>query len=146
MFDAVTIRRMERVVLGALEWRARSVTPLAFLGFFLSACFPPPRHPPLLDAVKARAVDILIRAQPGTCQCGRQKQRTFRRQIHLNCCSVFGFAEVKMAEYPPSVVAASALLSAASEVAGAHLPAFQAGVAACPFVNSVSMITFPFFH
>jgi cyclin D6 len=66
MFDAVTIRRMERVVLGALEWRARSVTPLAFLGFFLSACFPPPRHPPLLDAVKARAVDILIRAQPGT--------------------------------------------------------------------------------
>ncbi|XBI90809.1 hypothetical protein VPH35_028342 [Triticum aestivum] len=66
MFDAVTIRRMERVVLGALEWRARSVTPLAFLGFFLSACFPPPRHPALLDAVKERAVDLLLRAQPGT--------------------------------------------------------------------------------
>ncbi|KAM0847514.1 hypothetical protein ACQ4PT_054976 [Festuca glaucescens] len=105
MLDAATIRRMERVVLGALEWRARSVTPLAFLGFFLSACFPPPRHPPLLDAVRNRAVDLLIRAQP----------------------------EVKMAEYPPSVVAASALLAAAGEVAGAHLPAFQAGVAACPF-------------
>ncbi|KAM0900829.1 hypothetical protein ACQ4PT_020396 [Festuca glaucescens] len=108
MFDAATIRRMERVVLGALEWRARSVTPLAFLGFFLSACFPPPRHPPLLDAVRARAVDLLIRAQP----------------------------EVKMAEYPASVVAASALLAAAGEVAGAHLPAFHAAVAACPFVNS----------
>lgn len=40
MFDAVSIRRMERLVLGALEWRARSVTPLAFLGFFLSECFP----------------------------------------------------------------------------------------------------------
>uniref|UniRef100_A0ACD5YQU0 Uncharacterized protein n=1 Tax=Avena sativa TaxID=4498 RepID=A0ACD5YQU0_AVESA len=105
MFDAVTIRRMERVVLGALEWRARSVTPIAFLGFFLSACFPPPQHPPLLDDVKARAVDLLIRAQP----------------------------EVKMADYAPSVVAASALLAAAGEIAGAHLPAFQAGVAACPF-------------
>jgi hypothetical protein len=66
IFDAATIRRMERVVLGALEWRARSVTPLAFLGFFLSACFPPPRSPPLLDAVRNRAVDLLIRAQPGT--------------------------------------------------------------------------------
>uniref|UniRef100_A0A453BAY7 Cyclin N-terminal domain-containing protein n=1 Tax=Aegilops tauschii subsp. strangulata TaxID=200361 RepID=A0A453BAY7_AEGTS len=65
MFDAVTIQRMERVVLGALEWRARSVTPLAFLGFFLSACFPPPRHLALLDAVKERAVDLLLRAQPG---------------------------------------------------------------------------------
>jgi cyclin D6 len=45
-----------------------------------------------------------------------------------------------MAEYPASVVAASALLAAAGEVAGAHLPAFHAAVAACPFVNSVSMI------
>ncbi|XP_044453057.1 cyclin-D6-1 isoform X1 [Triticum aestivum] len=108
MFDAATIRRMERVVLGALEWRARSVTPLAFLGFFLSACFPPPRHPALLDAVKERAVDLLLRAQP----------------------------EVKMAEFSPSVVAASALLAAAGEIAVAHLPAFQAAVAACPFVNS----------
>jgi cyclin D6 len=50
------------------------------------------------------------------------------------------FAEVKMAEFSPSVVAASALLAAAGEVAAANLPAFQAGVAACPFVNSVSMI------
>uniref|UniRef100_M8BD00 Cyclin-D6-1 n=1 Tax=Aegilops tauschii TaxID=37682 RepID=M8BD00_AEGTA len=108
MFDAVTIQRMERVVLGALEWRARSVTPLAFLGFFLSACFPPPRHLALLDAVKERAVDLLLRAQP----------------------------EVKMAEFSPSVVAASALLAAAGEIAVAHLPAFQAAVAACPFVNS----------
>jgi hypothetical protein len=67
MFDAVTIRRMERVVLGALEWRARSVTPLAFLGFFLSACYPPPQHPPQVAAVKARAVDLLLHAQPGMC-------------------------------------------------------------------------------
>ncbi|CAD6217650.1 unnamed protein product [Miscanthus lutarioriparius] len=108
MFDAATVRRMERWVLGALEWRARSVTPFAFLGFFLSACYPPPRHPPQVAAVKARAVDLLLRAQP----------------------------EVKMAEFSPSVVAASALLAAAGDVAASNLPAFQAGVAACPFVNS----------
>ncbi|TKW35256.1 hypothetical protein SEVIR_2G360600v4 [Setaria viridis] len=108
MFDAVTVRRMERVVLDALEWRARSVTPLAFLGFFISACYPPPRHPLQVAAVKARAVDILLRAQP----------------------------EVKMAEFSPSVAAAAALLAAAGEVTAANLPVFQAGVAACPFVNS----------
>jgi hypothetical protein len=73
----------------------------------------------------------------------RQIRQRGRRST--DWCSVFGFAEVKMAEYPASVVAASALLAAASEVAGAHLPAFQAGVAACPFVNSVSMITFSVF-
>ncbi|KAL6856087.1 hypothetical protein ACP4OV_018889 [Aristida adscensionis] len=108
MFDAANIRRMERVVLDALEWRARSVTPLAFLGFFLSACYPPPRHPPQVAAVKTRAVDLLLAAQP----------------------------EVKMVEFSPSVAAAAALLAAAGEVAAADLPAFQAGVAACPFVNS----------
>uniref|UniRef100_A0A0D9X093 Cyclin-like domain-containing protein n=1 Tax=Leersia perrieri TaxID=77586 RepID=A0A0D9X093_9ORYZ len=108
-FDEATIRRMERLVLDALDWRVRSVTPLAFISFFLSACFPPPRHPPLLAAIKARAVDLLLRVQP----------------------------EVKMAEFCPSVAAASALLAAAGEVAaGAHLPDFQAGVTACPFVNS----------
>ncbi|XP_062190588.1 cyclin-D6-1-like isoform X2 [Phragmites australis] len=109
IFDAATVQRMERVVLGALEWRARSVTPLAFLGFFLSACYPPPRHPPqVVAAVKARAVDLLLRAQP----------------------------EVKMAEFSPSVAAAATLLAATGEVAAANLPAFQAVVAACPFVNS----------
>ncbi|PUZ72445.1 hypothetical protein GQ55_2G395000 [Panicum hallii var. hallii] len=108
MFDEASVRRMERVVVGALEWRTRSVTPLAFLGFFLSACYPAPSHPTQVAAVKARAVDLLVRAQP----------------------------EVKMAEFPPSVTAAAALLAAAGEVAAANLQAFQAGVAACPFVNS----------
>ncbi|KAF2923376.1 cyclin-D6-1 isoform X1 [Oryza sativa Japonica Group] len=105
MFDEAKIQRMEQMVLNALEWRTRSVTPLAFLGFFLSACFPQPRHPALLDAIKARAVDLLLRVQP----------------------------EVKMAEFSPSVAAAAALLAAAGEVAGAHLLGFEAGVAACPF-------------
>jgi hypothetical protein len=66
MFDLATVRRMERVVLDALEWRTRSVTPLAFLDFFLSACYPPLRHAPQVAAVKARAVDLVLRSQPGT--------------------------------------------------------------------------------
>lgn len=90
MFDAVTVRRMERVVLDALEWRVRSVTPLAFLGFFLSACYPPPQHPLQVAAVKARAVDILLRAQPGTCaadalpcQCHGIASKTKRKSTTL---------------------------------------------------------------
>ncbi|CAL5062222.1 unnamed protein product [Urochloa decumbens] len=107
-FDAANVRRMEGTVLDTLDWRVRSVTPLAFLGFFLSACYPQPRQPLQLAAVKARAIDILLLAQP----------------------------EVKMAEFSPSVAAAAALLAAAGEVTAANLPEFQAGVAACPFVNS----------
>nr|CAB3458293.1 unnamed protein product [Digitaria exilis] len=104
-FEEVNVRRMEHLVLDALDWRVRSVTPLAFLGFFLSAFYPPPRHPLQVSAVKARAVDILHCAQP----------------------------EVKMAEFSPSVTAAAALLGAAGEITAANLPAFQAGLDACPF-------------
>uniref|UniRef100_J3MLX8 Cyclin-like domain-containing protein n=1 Tax=Oryza brachyantha TaxID=4533 RepID=J3MLX8_ORYBR len=105
MFGEATIRRMERMVLDALEWRARSVTPLAFLGFFLSSCFPQPRHqPPPLDSAR------------------------------LSLFAPVHFAEVKMAEFSPSVAAGAGPLP--PQVAGAHLPAFQAGVAACHFVNS----------
>jgi hypothetical protein len=74
-------------------------------------------------------------------QCGKNNKRFAVRFQHWALISwLLCFAEVKMAEYPASVVAASALLAAAGEVAGAHLPAFHAAVAACPFVNSVSMI------
>uniref|UniRef100_A0A453BBF8 Cyclin C-terminal domain-containing protein n=1 Tax=Aegilops tauschii subsp. strangulata TaxID=200361 RepID=A0A453BBF8_AEGTS len=58
------------------------------------------------------------------------------RFIARSTADLFPSAEVKMAEFSPSVVAASALLAAAGEIAVAHLPAFQAAVAACPFVNS----------
>uniref|UniRef100_A0A453BAZ7 Cyclin-like domain-containing protein n=1 Tax=Aegilops tauschii subsp. strangulata TaxID=200361 RepID=A0A453BAZ7_AEGTS len=105
MFDAVTIQRMERVVLGALEWRARSVTPLAFLGFFLSACFPPPRHLALLDAVKERAVDLLLRAQP---ECG---------EVMAAVCGVVGVSlgPAASAETPVTVLGHGHYRSASSE-------------------------------
>uniref|UniRef100_A0A0E0I290 Cyclin-like domain-containing protein n=1 Tax=Oryza nivara TaxID=4536 RepID=A0A0E0I290_ORYNI len=138
MFDEAKIQRMEQMVLNALEWRTRSVTPLAFLGFFLSACFPQPRHPALLDAIKARAVDLLLRVQPGT---SKPPPRPMPPSSPLDSASAHllppvHFAEVKMAEFSPSVAAAAALLAAAGEVAGGHFLGFEAGVAACPFVNS----------
>ena len=34
IFEPRTIRRMEFLVLGVLDWRLRSVTPFSFLGFF----------------------------------------------------------------------------------------------------------------
>ncbi|TVU38445.1 hypothetical protein EJB05_11816 [Eragrostis curvula] len=131
MLDEANVRRMERVVLGALEWRTRSVTPLAFLDFFLSACYPPPLHTPQVDAVKARAVDLLLRSQPGTFAA---------HAIPPSCTNAMAWhprpKQVKMAEFSPSVAAAASLLAATGEIAAGNLPAFQAGVAACPFVNS----------
>lgn len=35
-FDSSTIQRMELLVLSTLEWRMSSVTPFAYLGYFLS--------------------------------------------------------------------------------------------------------------
>ncbi|KAL5709135.1 hypothetical protein ACHQM5_019856 [Ranunculus cassubicifolius] len=36
IFDSQTIQRMELLILGALEWRLRSITPFSFLHFFMS--------------------------------------------------------------------------------------------------------------
>ncbi|CAD5167409.1 unnamed protein product [Musa acuminata subsp. malaccensis] len=105
IFDAQTIRRMELLVLGTLDWRMRSVTPFSFLSFFIS--FFSPARPPLLQALKAHATQILLKAKN----------------------------EIKMLEFKPSVVAASSLLSAAYEIFPIQFPAFRAAVSSCNFVN-----------
>ncbi|CAL9095939.1 unnamed protein product [Musa acuminata var. zebrina] len=110
IFDAQTIRRMELLVLGALDWRMRSVTPFSFLRFFIS--FFSPAQPPLLRALRARATQILLKAQK----------------------------EIKMMEFQPSVVAASALLSAAYELFPIQYPAFRAAVSSCELVNNDKLL------
>ncbi|KAJ8459088.1 hypothetical protein OPV22_032014 [Ensete ventricosum] len=105
IFDAQTIQRMELLVLGTLDWRMRSVTPFSFLRFFIS--FFSPAQPPLLQALKAHATQILLKAQN----------------------------EIKMLEFKPSVVAASSLLSAAYEIFPIQFPAFRAAVSSCNFVD-----------
>lgn len=63
IFDAQTIHRMELLILDALNWRMRSVTPFSFLCFFISLF--EPKDPPLTQALKDRATDIIFRAHNG---------------------------------------------------------------------------------
>ncbi|XP_058108992.1 putative cyclin-D6-1 [Magnolia sinica] len=69
IFDTQTIQRMELLILSVLKWRMRSVTPFTFLLFFLS--FFKRNDPPLKQALKARATEIIFKAQNG-----RKKSRS----------------------------------------------------------------------
>lgn len=62
-FDLQTIERMEMLILGTLKWRMRSVTPFSFLNFFIS--FFKFKEPPLRQALKARATEIIFKSQTG---------------------------------------------------------------------------------
>ncbi|XP_052177353.1 putative cyclin-D6-1 isoform X2 [Diospyros lotus] len=105
IFDVETIRRMEILILGALRWRMRSITPFCFVNFFLSLFNL--KDPPLLQALKARATEIIFKAQ----------------------------YDIKLLEFQPSLVAASALLSASHELFPLQFPRFKKAVSNCPYVN-----------
>ncbi|KAG6486071.1 cyclin-D6-1-like isoform X1 [Zingiber officinale] len=105
VFDAQAIRRMELLVLAALDWRMRSITPFSFLRFFVSFFAPAPA--PILRALKSHASLIILKTQ----------------------------REVKMLRFKPSVLAAAALLAAAYELFPAQFPTFRAAVYSCDFVN-----------
>lgn len=64
IFDGQTIHRMEMLVLGALEWRMRSITPICFINYFTA--FFKPDQLPYLEALRHRAVETLFNAQKGT--------------------------------------------------------------------------------
>ncbi|XVE66269.1 hypothetical protein DITRI_Ditri08aG0067100 [Diplodiscus trichospermus] len=110
IFDAQTIERMEYLILGALKWRMRSITPFSFISFFIS--FFKLKDPPLRQALKARAVEIIFKAQIGMsslkckegkfpslnthkktflffffcCCCVCNRYKAFRVQAINNCC------------------------------------------------------------
>jgi len=64
IFDAQAINKMELLILDALEWRMRSITPFPFLQFFLSLSkF---QDPTLIQALKRRASELIIHALNGT--------------------------------------------------------------------------------
>lgn len=130
IFDSQTIQRMELLILGALNWRMRSITPFAFLHFFL--CFFERNDPPLKQSLKARATDLIFKAQNGT---------------SLNSLSIhflkskpdrLVFAEIKILKYKPSIVTASALLSASHELSPMQFPCFLQAISSCPYINKVS--------
>ncbi|TYG80583.1 hypothetical protein ES288_D02G228400v1 [Gossypium darwinii] len=111
MFDAQTVERMEYLILGALKWRMRSITPLSFVSFFVSLF--KVKDPPLKQALKARAVEIIFKAQFDT----------------------------KLLEFKPSTIAASAVLSASHQLFdGKQFPSFKKAISSCSYVNKENMV------
>lgn len=105
IFDPQTVHRMEVLILGALKWRMRSITPFSFIPFFISLF--KLRDPPLLQALKARATEIIFIAQNG----------------------------IELLEFKASVIAASALLSASHELFPIQYPCFRKAILNCSYIN-----------
>ncbi|KAK8537194.1 hypothetical protein V6N13_042140 [Hibiscus sabdariffa] len=109
VFDAQTIERTEYLILGAVKWRMRSITPFSFVSFFMPLF--ELKDPPSTQALKARAVEIILKAQIDT----------------------------KLLEFKPSIIAASALLSASHELFPLQFPCFRKAISSCSYVNKQNM-------
>ncbi|VFQ83274.1 unnamed protein product [Cuscuta campestris] len=108
MFDMQNIERMEKLILGTLSWRMRSVTPFCFLDFFISTFGlegPPPRR-----ALKARARQIIFKTQ----------------------------TEVELLKFRPSLISVAALLSACDELFPLHFHCFKETTFDTTHINAVS--------
>ncbi|XP_023532423.1 putative cyclin-D6-1 [Cucurbita pepo subsp. pepo] len=110
IFDPQTLHRMEVLILGALKWRMRSITPFSFIPFFISLF--KLRDPPFLQALKARATEIIFIAQNG----------------------------IEVLEFKPSVIAAAALLSASHELFPIQYPCFRKAILECSYGNTEEML------
>nr|QYW07131.1 cyclin D6-1 [Dimocarpus longan] len=110
IFDAQTIHRMELLILDALNWRMRSITPFSFLCFFISLF--KLKDPPLTQALKNRAVELIFRAHN----------------------------EIKLLEFKPSIIAASALLLSSHELFPLQFTCFKASISSCEYVNKEGLL------
>lgn len=114
MFDFRMVERMEFLILGALQWRMRSITPFAFIRFFVSLFKLKATSLHSNDAdhhhhqvLKDRATEIIFKAQ----------------------------IESKLLYFKPSIVAASALLCASHELYPIQFPLFKNSISSCSYVN-----------
>ncbi|CDP11895.1 unnamed protein product [Coffea canephora] len=110
IFDAQTIERMELFILGALKWRMRSITPFCFINCFISLF--KFKDLPSTQALKSRATKIILKAQN----------------------------EIKLWEFKPSVISASALLSASHELFPLQFPCFRNAISSCSYVNKENLL------
>ncbi|KAI3499193.1 hypothetical protein L1887_34986 [Cichorium endivia] len=123
MFDSGMVERMEFMILGALQWRMRSITPFAFIKFFVS--FFKLRKTSFHDdgnvndddryhnqALKDRATEII-----------------FKSQIDL-----------KLLGFKPSLIAASAVLSGSHELYPLQFPYFKNSISTCSYVNEDELL------
>nr|QYW07132.1 cyclin D6-2 [Dimocarpus longan] len=111
IFDTQTIERMEYLVLGALKWRMRSITPFSFLSFFISL-FQLNEPPSKIKALKARAIEIIFEAQN----------------------------DIKLLEFKPSIICASALLSASHDLFPLQFTCLKNAIFNCSHVNKENML------
>ncbi|KAK8488228.1 hypothetical protein V6N11_047167 [Hibiscus sabdariffa] len=105
IFDAPAIQRMELLVLDALNWRMRSITPFSFITFFVSLF--QLKDPPLSQALKDRATHIIFQAR----------------------------VEINLLEFKPSIIAASALLLACHKLFPLQFPSFETSILCCEYVK-----------
>lgn len=133
--------------MGALKWRMRSITPFSFIPFFISLF--KLQDPPLWQALKARAVEIIFKAQNGKCpdKNSHQIQNPIKHiyiYLYLNfpCISeqFTCFADINFLVYKPSIVSASALLSASHELFPLQFPCFRKALSNCSYINKVNTI------
>ncbi|KAK7362971.1 hypothetical protein VNO77_05096 [Canavalia gladiata] len=105
MFEARSIQKMELLILGALEWRMRSITPFPFLHFFISVS--ELNDPSVKEAIKVRASEIILNTHN----------------------------DIKFSKYKPSTIAASALISASHELFPLQCSTLTASVTACEYLD-----------
>ncbi|KAK7246613.1 hypothetical protein RIF29_41483 [Crotalaria pallida] len=110
ILEAQSIQKMELLILGALNWRMRSITPFPFLHFFISlAEF---KDQALKEAIKERASEIIFNAQN----------------------------DIKLLEYKPSTIAASALMYASHELASPRqYSILRSSVSACEYLDEETL-------
>jgi len=63
IFETQTVQRMEGIILGALQWRMRSITPFSFIPFFVNLFRL--KDPAFRQVLKDRASEIILKSQRG---------------------------------------------------------------------------------
>ncbi|XP_009775328.1 putative cyclin-D6-1 [Nicotiana tabacum] len=111
IFDIETIKRMEFLILSGLKWRMRSITAFSFINFFIS--FFKFKDLPLQQALKARATEIIFRAQN----------------------------DIKILQFKPSLISASALLCASHELFPLQFPCYKAAILNCSHVHKDDLLS-----
>ncbi|KAH1103239.1 hypothetical protein GYH30_037283 [Glycine max] len=108
-FKAQSIQRMELLILGALKWRMRSITPFSFLHFFISLA--EIKDQSLKQTLKNRASEIIFNAQNG----------------------------IKFLEYKPSTIAATSLIFASHELFPQQYSTLRASIKACEYLDEETL-------
>ncbi|XP_027163024.1 putative cyclin-D6-1 isoform X1 [Coffea eugenioides] len=104
------VHRMEALILTTLGWRMRSITPFSFLNFFISLF--KIQDSSLTQPLKFRASDIIF-------------------DTHY---------EMKLLEYKPSLISASALLCATLDLVPMELPSLRDAILSCGHVEKEKLL------